>query len=209
MATSDTVAHPFLSVLLNANLFRAIQAYQRGMFGDLVPRFCEWQKIRASAIPTGLRFLQYTLPPRYRSVPTLEVGGLQVFAGITFFLNAFVPDMRFPLHSAVVEGSLSVVQRWIACCGASWMTVDAIFVAIRYGHLHILRWLVQTYPQLLLPSTPTWQRATTLAASNDQLHVLRFLEEMSSGKTSRGGRARRHKLGHHRQNRHAVALLPY
>ncbi|KAG9408570.1 hypothetical protein AC1031_020425 [Aphanomyces cochlioides] len=150
----------YLTVLLDLNLFKRVQSYR------------EWQHVRETAFPSGLRFLQYALPERYGTVAAFR-NSLQVFAGYSLFLNAFQPDIRFPLHIAIVEGKLKIVSRWIACCGLHWVTPDAFFLAARYNHVHIMEWLVDR--KFVRLKTRVRQRARELAAIHGHKPVLSFL----------------------------------
>ncbi|KAF0691149.1 Aste57867_17573 [Aphanomyces stellatus] len=168
---------PWHAVLFDETLLKEILPYQNGIFGDLLPRYQEWQQVRDTAAPSSdLRFLTYELPSRYRSVPAVGES-LRVYAGYSLFLNSFESDIRFPLHVAILEGALSVVQRWTACCGAAWVTPDALYVAVRYGHTHIVQWLVET---VFVRRKDVRQRARTLAKQNNQRHLLPLLRGPAS-----------------------------
>ncbi|ETV67302.1 hypothetical protein H257_16536 [Aphanomyces astaci] len=123
--SSSSVAR---SSLLSVDILPIIQAFQCGLYEDLLPSHRTWNQTRT-------RFdskRQQTMCQAPQESTELAVD--------EYFVDD-VTDRSFPLHHAIVHGSLSLVQRWIQCRGREIVTRYAMDCAAAHGQMAILQWL--------------------------------------------------------------------
>ncbi|OQR85275.1 hypothetical protein ACHHYP_12008 [Achlya hypogyna] len=166
----------FSRILTDQGLMRCIMAYQNGFYMELLPRLVEWQTIAtesaAMVFVQSNRFIQYKLPDRYRDLPYFREN-LLIFGSYSLFLHPFRRDDRFPLHIAIFEGDLRVVERFVRCKGFAWMTNDAFNLAVRMGHESIIQYFCN---EKLAPTTSeAWKQAIALATAYERKAVAALL----------------------------------
>ncbi|KAF0684733.1 Aste57867_23310 [Aphanomyces stellatus] len=107
-------------------LVTLIASFQDGIFGDLCVRFAQ----RSTTIRAGQS-------PNIQLYVTSSIH----FHPRTLVLHPEHHDTRFPLHMAIYQGELEVVQRILAC-QPSLLTTDALACAVRHQHVHVVKFLV-------------------------------------------------------------------
>ncbi|KAF0691207.1 Aste57867_17521 [Aphanomyces stellatus] len=162
---------PVTAVLLHPLYVHLITEYQDGIFADLYDRFMErFDTVLDAYVPFNVvRSVQY-LPPSFREVPAAPRREIALYLD-----DGHLRSRRFPLHMAILEGNLQVVQRILAC-RPSFLTLDAIHCAVRHQRLAIVEALL---PLVMTNSShaPMHTNLINVAAAANNLPLLLYLHE--------------------------------
>ncbi|ETW01643.1 hypothetical protein H310_06272 [Aphanomyces invadans] len=144
------------NVLLSIDILPSVQAFQSGLYEDLRPSHRACSRIRT-------RF------DARRQQTMCRVPGEAIELALDEYFVDDATDKAFPLHHAVVQGSLPLVQRWIQCLGRQIVTRYTMDCAAAHGQLAILEWLHHS------SITGCTTDAMDFAALRGHLHVVSFL----------------------------------